>query len=742
MTNNDEFSDCDKHAAARTMSPLNMNETSTESSCPPADRDIFRKEVLTQQCSSPTPSATVAEVQPDELSKDDESGDDECNNEMKSRRTTTILSSPTAIPINHYAVVDTEQSHTKRGIPFAKDESSYKKVQRKQQLDKTPSIRVKGLANRYEPKHLSDSDLMDVLEHCFDGIDFASIPLHESSSEDVANINTLKEIFDSQAKKNTIISKDASLTSEDVKNTNDERYLKSHHLRKRRFLKHLIQQKSIRIRLERMMHESATIERFLVSKNRKRIRGLKEQTSTHPASATLGPSPILSDDRSSADDRPKRCSMSDDDCDSDSKRTLGSKESYNNHWNDIDARDHLNKFNNQDNEHKTFRVSNGLANGDGEFKYCNKTFCISNGLFIRNSTFKHRNEETNNTSIVNQDSDSFSALEEPQAEILDQSNSEHIVHTHEGNEHNDLRASNDFSTSIESCFDEKDHSAKSSSDNDEEGSASMHSQGSLSTGCGSRIYDGPIDSDEIYDQMHSEEECTTLLRSPQDQHKPKRISSDPLATNLLRHPETTKKADQETCFDYHTEERAISNNKQTKAPFTNGKDNSRKRIIIDDAGQLFQATNDMNYSSETTGESDDIDHSGSSSIGSFEIDDLDAEAFPFFAGKVEESGGKTKLTSVTMEDDSVMTCYSREVSMGDSSVSASSSSSSSDGGSNLMESSISRIVKTRGEKIRAQQYYRLFMLAILFFAIIGIFALGVFLGYLKYVSEFSPDGDK
>jgi hypothetical protein len=80
--------------------------------------------------------------------------------------------------------------------------------------------------------------------------------------------------------------------------------------------------------------------------------------------------------------------------------------------------------------------------------------------------------------------------------------------------------------------------------------------------------------------------------------------------------------------------------------------------------------------------------------------------------------------------------------MGDSSVSASSSSSSSDGGSNLMESSISRIVKTRGEKIRAQQYYRLFMLAILFFAIIGIFALGVFLGYLKYVSEFSPDGDK
>jgi hypothetical protein len=732
MTNNDELHNCDNHNASETISQTKS----------PASEEISVDAVTTNNSSA----TAMAKPQPDDDLKDHKLNDNDIYNHNNEPETIPQTRGPAHEEIS----VDTEQPHSECATPFTEEEISSKEAQAKRQLDCNPGVMTDNFPTKSVTKFLSDADLMNIFEHCFGDFDFASISLHENSEEsDHTGMNALKKVFSGDAN-DTYNDATKDSDNNNINNTSDRKYLKSHHLRKRRFLKHMIQENTFRMRLERMLQESAYIERFLLTKKK---HSRKQQTLIN-AAATIPKTPrILCDDRSGVDENSERRCKGGGISDLDVGDEDDSKSDCSDGGNDIDNysddsnRAHLNKINNQEEEHNIHCASSNSSMGDQAFT---------------NFTPKK------NILISNQEGARLPPLEELIPEVHNKSNFECLVHMDNlkdrDEEHSDLRALNKNSAAVASYVNEKGDLTTGTLVVDEEGSESIPTRNLSSGVCNRRNYNDPIDLDETYNQ----EEFQTLLPSPQDQHRHNKIDSNRIANKMFRDMNESPERSHLVNSKQRTA-RASPTKKQTKASTTDVKEGRSKKYIDARKFRGSAVTNDQSIenknNSGTNEESNPIKSaSGSSSrakpqtrnnnflsnsrngkrgtkpkftkelkcfVGSSEADDLDYEASALIWGTIEKTGARSKATSVTseMDNDSTRTCYSREVALGG--PSSESSDSSDEEGSNLMESSISNIVKRRAKKNRSRCLHCVCTTTMVLFLIIGIFAIGLFLGFVS-----------
>lgn len=733
MTNNDELHNCDNRNTSemisQTKSPANqeasldIDETQTDSANPPAEEGINKidnhneptiisqtihhanEETSVDTVTTNISSATdMAKPQPDDDLKVHKSN----GNDIYKHNKPDII--PQTRGLAHEEIsVGTEQPYSERAVPFTEEEISGEEAQAKRQLDCNPSVMTDNFPTKSVTKFLSDADLMNIFEHCFGDFDFASISLHENSEEsDHTGMNTLKKIFSGDANDTHNDTTKDSDNNSNNNNTSDRKYLKSHNLRKHRFLKHMIQENTFRMRVERMLQESAYIERFLLTKKK---HSRKQQTLINTAAKIPKISRILCDDRSGVDEKSERL------CKGGGESAFGVGD---------------------ENDRKRNLSDGGRNSSMADQAFVN---CIPN----------------KNILTSNQEGARLPPLKESLPEVHDKRHLECQVYMDNlKDQHSDLRALNENPAAVASCVNEKGDLTTETFVIDKEGYESIPTRNLSSVVCNKRNDNGPINLDDIYDQ----EEFQTLLPSPQDQHKHNNIDSNHINESHERSHRVNSM--QRTA-------RAIPTRKRTKASAADVKEDRSKKYIDARKFCASAGTNDQSIESKnnsgTNEESIPLKRASRSScreqsqtrnnkclsnnrnekrevrpkftkelkcfVGSSDDDDLDYEASALLWGTIEKTGARSKATSVTseMDNDSTRTCHSREVALGG--PSSESSDSSDEEGLNLMESSISNIVKRRAKRNRAWYIHCLYKTTMVLFVIMGIFALGLFLGFMS-----------
>jgi len=749
MTNNDEFRKCDNNgfseSISQTKSPanqelsLNPDETHAKSNNSPADEGITYNEMLEQQCLARTPNATssISSSKNTSNSKfDDDSKDDKSAENGSHNKPSTI--SQAISPANEETFVGTEQSHTECVKSCTEEYVPCEEMQAQLELDYKPSDTANNLSTKGVANRLFDVDLLDVLEHCFDELDFASIFQHENS------MKTLKEIFSSHTESNENLTK----KSYDKDNNNiiseiSRKYLKSQCLRKRRFLKQLIEDNNTRIKLEKLIQKSDCTNGF-VTKREREMKSRKHQALIDGVTTIPKSSRNLCDDRSVADERSESFSKNDGDGDGD--------------VNDDD-----------ENDSKGILIDNSNKNGDCNEDYCRIVSNIDDDqekehiVCASNNSRKAEHESTectprNKMLMSNQEDNNLLPIDKPSSEVHDKNNTECLVHMDDRKDHeellNDLRVLN--SSTAGPCVDKKEPFTMKNLVVGKDYPDSIIPHGSSSGICNKRNCHSSVELDMMHEEIYDEKELDALLPSPEDQYEHNESDSKPAARKDLKKrydsPENHSPQRNNRISSKQKIASDIAMKKRINAPTINFYDNVSQRStnprrlrpspksitdppiahknnsgtneeivpIKTDSGSFCRAirptTNDdflSNSKNRKRGMQPKF------MIGSSDADELDGEASTLLLVSLEET------RSVAMSNDSMRTCDSREVALGGPS--------SEEKGLNLMESSISNILKAIAKKNRSQYLHCLYMTTIAIFAIIGIFALGALLGFMSHI---------
>ena len=190
-------------------------------------------------------------------------------------------------------------------------------------LECKPSALIVNLHSKAAIKLLSGADLTKCLQHCINAFRLTSIPLQENSKGiDPDDIRISTKLLGPHGMTAKVITRRCMKSTR--KNERSRKHVKFYHLREYRFLKRLIQENTIRMKLKRMLLKSAYIDLFLVTKKRKRKEEKKQEPTVHVAATVPTISGILCDDRTEADERLEKVKSAIGDEGHDSTRTQDS----------------------------------------------------------------------------------------------------------------------------------------------------------------------------------------------------------------------------------------------------------------------------------------------------------------------------------------------------------------------------------------------------------------------------------
>ena len=289
-----------------------------------------------------------------------------------------------------------------------------------------------------------------------------------------------------------------------------------------------------------------------------------------------------------------------------------------------------------------------------------------------------------NDTPPNQEDCSWSFSEELPCEVRCGSNTDCLVHgvNNEGNENQALSPTNVL---------EKGHLTTKTLLCEEEISKVIPPLDLLPEESSEIINDARVGSDEIHEQKF-----TALLQKTQDGNGQSEVDCYPMAK---RYEHDASKRDERENFKRRnsiddmiktrSKDNVLDDEEGTKK-YADARDFWAPVSAVT-SGQPIADKNNLGANEDGVSAESDSESSG---IGSFETGDLDEGPFPFLSEKIEKKGARTKLTSVTMDGDSIMTCFSRDVSLGEPSSEGEDS--------NMMESSISRIVRSKAKKKRVK----------------------------------------
>lgn len=628
------------------------------------EEDITGKDTLVQENTSLAPNVTTSNLsaaviekkQLNDCLKDGTPND--INNHDTPALTVQIMGSA-----NEGTSSDAELSNAECAITSTDEETSCaeRQGQGERQLRCKSSVMTNKMGTDSIPRQVSDATSMNVIEHSFHEYDAASISSHDiTKGVHLDDVNNSKKLIRYHAESMKNFSKKVYNESYNSENKNRRMYLKFYFLRKHRFLKYLILENTIRIKLERTLLESVYAKHFLLTKKRKRKHCKKKQALIRAVATTIASKRlILRDDEKSE----RHCKGGGDreldvDDDIDSKSECKS-----------DLIDNFNK------EHRW--ADENLDKSNDEINVRN----------IRHVSYYSATGENTSTNFT------LHPLEDSLSDVYDESSIEFFFHEddlHDRKQDNDLRVVKKNSVvaaaaASASCVDEVHRTAKTSI---------------IDTAVSNSI-PSPDLSSRICDKMNddSQKRAKTATTKAKDYESKKIINPRYLRASSSKSIDNTGTVE-DVLIENDSD--SSSNSSLTTAISQVMINKDRKR----------RSKPKFKKEDNRFAEDDDID--------------IDEEACLLLFGKTEETGSKSKCTSVTMEiDDSMRTCNSRTVPMGGASEDDDVDDDDEEEGLNSMESIISNAVRKKAKTKRARC---LRIAAILISIIIGTFSFGILLG--------------